>query len=477
MTDEHNIDVDISICIAQPNLIFILFSGKLKPRAKRRVSSESPQKTKTSPLEKKSERRRKASLKSPPPPAQKETNSSSPQSLSEETPDQSSAAKSAEAKQSRVEEVAEDLDATIAETDPVSDTEVKSPLPIRLPTKCKPKTDSDSDSDSKSTKSSASSSGRVSKVLKKTFKGKAIAIVKPFSNAVTEKKSPTNEKQKEIEARLNLYDFGSDEERDAAGQRNKLEKSDQKGSSEKDSPEVTSDLTSLNNTSSSISSIKGIKRIKSVKQGLLSSRRLRVNPELKSVRVRVEKLQNNSSKSDKLKVRQSLAKNKTSSAKARLKEKQSSSTESSSSCDPSESNTPDKSQESESESSSNADVENREFLGSENTVPECKEELGAESLIHSNQASQRDLDKLGFPPSQSSPECKPSAVKVEPVQSEILPVPYNSKALLLKDEKIAEIVKSEIFSQPSSLSQDSVKPKPEKSVPERNEESRVQANR
>ena len=418
-------------------------------------------------------------MKSPcAPPAQEETNNS-PQSLSKETSDQSPCpAAGSKQKEVEEEEVSEDLDTTIAETDPVSDTEVKSPLPIRLPTKCKPKTDSDSDSDSKSTKSSASSSGaRVSKVLKKTFKGKAIAIVKPFSNAVTEKKSSPNEKQKEIESRLNLYEFGSDEERDAAAQRNKLEKSDEKGSSEKDSPEVTSDLVSLNNTSSSISSIKGIKRIKSVKQGLLSSRRLRVNPELKSVRVRVEKLQNNSSKSDKLKVRQSLAKNKTSSAKARLKEKQSSSTESSSSCDPSESNTPDKSQESESESSSNADVENRVFLGSEITVPECKEERGAESLIHSNQASQRDLDKLGFPPSQSSPECKPSAVKVEPVQSEILPVPYNSKALLLKDEKIAEIVKSEIFSQPSSLSQDSVKPKPEKSVPERNEESRVQANR
>ena len=416
-------------------------------------------------------------MKSPPPPAQKETNNS-PQSLSEETPDQSPSPRS---KQNKVEEeaVSEDLDATIAETDPVSDSEVKSPLPIRLPTKCKPKTDSDSDSDSKSTKSSASSSGRVSKVLKKTFKGKAIAIVKPFSNAVTEKKSSPNEKQKEIESRLNLYEFGSDEERDAA-QRSKLEKSDEKDTSEKDSPEVTSDLVSLNNTSSSISSIKGIKRIKSVKQGLLSSRRVRVNPELKTVRVRVEKLQNNSSKSDKLKVRQCLAKNKTSSAtKARLKESQSSSEkESSSSCDPSiESNTfndPDKSQEkvlSESKSSSNANVENRVFRGNEIIAPKCKQELDVKTLTHTNEANERDLDKLGFPPLKSSPECKPTAVKVEPVSSDIPPVPYNSDALLLKNDKIDEIVKEELFSQPSSLSQDSVKPKPEVSVPERNEDS------
>lgn len=423
-------------------------------------------------------------MKSPPPPAQRETNNS-PQSLSEETPDQSPSVVS---KQNKVEEeeVNEDLDATIAETDPVSDTEVKSPLPIRLPTKCKPKTDSDSDSDSKSTKSSASSSGRVSKVLKKTFKGKAIAIVKPFSNAVTEKKSSPNEKQKEIESRLNLYEFGSDEEREAAAQRSKLEKSDEKGSSEKDSPEVTSDLVSLNNTSSSISSIKGIKRIKSVKQGLLSSRRARLNPELKTVRVRVEKLQNNSSKSDKLKVRQCLAKNKTSSAtKARLKEKQSSSEkESSSSCDPSiESNTfndPDKSQEkvlSESKTSSNADVENRVFRGNEIIAPKCKQELDIKSLTHSNEANERDLDKLGFPPLKSSPECKPTAVKVEPVSSDIPPVPYNSDSLLLKNDKIDDIVKEELFSQPPSLSQDSVKHKPEVSVPERNEDSSVHRNR
>ena len=104
---------------------------------------------------------------------------------------------------------------------------------------------------------------------------------------MTEKKSPTNEKQKEIEARLNLYDFGSDEDRDSA-ERVKVEES-----SDKDSLDVTSEIVSQNNPSSSISSIKGIKQIKSVKQGLLSSRRLKLNPELKSVRVRVEKLRNN----------------------------------------------------------------------------------------------------------------------------------------------------------------------------------------
>ena len=48
-----------------------------------------------------------------------------------------------------------------------------------------------------------------------------------------------------------------------------------------------------------------------MKQGLLSSRRLKFNPELKSVRVRVEKLRNNSGKNEKLvKVRQNLVKNK-----------------------------------------------------------------------------------------------------------------------------------------------------------------------
>jgi len=69
--------------------------------------------------------------------------------------------------------------------------EVESPQPIRLPTKSKSKpADSDSDSDSKSTKSSASSSSKVARSFKKTFKGKAIAIVKPFSNPAPEKKSP-----------------------------------------------------------------------------------------------------------------------------------------------------------------------------------------------------------------------------------------------------------------------------------------------
>merc|ERR1711892_1046489 len=164
----------------------------------------------------------------------------------------------------------------------------KSPIPIRLPTKCKPKTDSDSDSDSRSTKSSASSTSKVARVFKKTFKGKAIAIVKPFSNAVTEKKSPTSEKQRDIQARLNLYEFRSDDE-NAVNQRNKTRvASDNHSNHDKDSLSITSEETD-SNTSRVISSIKGIKRIKSVKQGLLSARRLKFNPELKSVRVRVEK--------------------------------------------------------------------------------------------------------------------------------------------------------------------------------------------
>ena len=48
-----------------------------------------------------------------------------------------------------------------------------------------PRKDSESDSDARSTQSSSST--RVSRVLKKTFKGKAIAIVKPFSSGKAER--------------------------------------------------------------------------------------------------------------------------------------------------------------------------------------------------------------------------------------------------------------------------------------------------
>jgi len=94
---------------------------------------------------------------------------------------------------------------TLAEDE---ETKVTSPQPIRLPTKSKSKPDSDSDSDgSRSTKSSASSSSKVARVFKKTFKGKAIAIVKPFSNPAPEKKTP----EKKVEPAGDEYEFGDDE--------------------------------------------------------------------------------------------------------------------------------------------------------------------------------------------------------------------------------------------------------------------------
>ena len=129
-----------------------------------------------------------------------------------------------------------------------------SPQPIRLPTKSKSKPESDSDSDSRSTKSSASSTSKVARVFKKTFKGKAIAIVKPFSNPAPEKKSPDKEK-KEPDSEPSLqagdeYEFGEESESGAV-----------EGSSRR-----------------ADSSGKPVKRLKGGKQ-------------LKSVRVRVEKLQ------------------------------------------------------------------------------------------------------------------------------------------------------------------------------------------
>lgn len=124
--------------------------------------------------------------------------------------------------------------------------------PIRLPTKLsksKP-ADSDSDSDSKSTKSSASSSSKVARSFKKTFKGKAIAIVKPFSNPAPEKKSPV-EPSTPSEV-TDEYEFGVEGE-EAGGT---LEE----GSSRR-------------------------------KEGVKPVKRLKGGRQLKSVRVRVEKLQ------------------------------------------------------------------------------------------------------------------------------------------------------------------------------------------
>ena len=229
------------------------------------MSSESPQKVSPVSPDKKPDRRRKSSVKS--------EASSQPDSLSARN---------------------------IAPSKPESPE--SSPLPILLPTKCKPKTDSDSDSDStRSTKSSTSSTSKVSKVFKKTFKGKAIAIVKPFSpaTAVTEKRSSPNEKQKEIEERADLYEFGSEQE------------SDESNLNKESLQDPSSDTVSLSlsKSSSAVSSLKGIKRLKSGRQASLSSRRLKSSPELKSVRVRVEKLRNSPGssppvKSDKNKVRQ-----------------------------------------------------------------------------------------------------------------------------------------------------------------------------
>ena len=449
--------------------------GKLKSRSKRRVSSESPQKSKTSP-EKKSEKRRKSSIKSPSSNSSQE-DTKSPISLSEVS--------DVATKSEEISETSSDKQINLNTS---SSSKVKSSLPIRLPTKCKPKTDSDSDSDSKSTKSSASSSGRVSKSFKKTFKGKAIAIVKPFSNAVTEKNSPTNEKQKEIESRLCLYDFGSDEDRDSAGQRIKAEDSSDKSNSAKDSLEVKSDIVSLSNPSSSISSIKGIKRIKSVKQGLLSSRRSKLNPELKSVRVRVEKLQNNSTKGDKLKARQAaLAKSKTSSSKpiSRLLEKDQSSEKDSSIsynliADSSLLKTEKREEKVFSESESTLKSETV-FHGKEANVPDCKEEPSAsESLVQGKEDSNKELDKLVSSNLHNSAD---SNLKIESVPSEIQSVYYKSenssgdRPSLLQDDKIIEIVKAELFSQPPSLTKDQVKVKPEKSVSERNEDCQDRLSR
>ena len=399
----------------------------MKPRSKRRVSSESPQKNKSSVDKKLDRRRRKSSLKSAQAP-------DSPDSLSEGKQDLGTK---------------QPLD-----TDPNCDTDVKSPpsLPIRLPTKCKPKTDSDSDSDSRSSKSSTSASGKVSKVLKKTFKGKAIAIVKPFSNAVTEKKSPPNEKQKEIEARLNLYDFGSDEDREP-GQRGKLE-SDKSNPGDKESVEVSANLVTLGKSSSSpTSSIKGVKTLKSGKH----LKRLKSNPELKSVRVRVEKL----NKGDK-------TRNK--SSRQKEKEKRANSAKrSSESENQSEENSPDKVQK-KVDSESEVETKNCDIQGS----AECKEEPSAESLPNANEDHETLPDNLKSEPSseiQSS-----DSFKSDTNSSSIAAVPGPS---LCKDEKITEIVKSELFSQPSpSLNKESasaVKLKPENS--DRNEDSANLRNR
>ena len=176
-------------------------SGKLQPRNKRRVSSESPKKKQSPPATPK-----RLPPKSPPPkpsesksPSQSKSTtklkskspcsststepSSSKPSLSENPPSGPESVTTATSSDCPEGKASQNLEQSLDQ--------VESPQPIRLPTKSKSKPiESDSDSDSKSTKSSASSScSKVARSFKKTFKGKAIAIVKPFSNPAPEKKS------------------------------------------------------------------------------------------------------------------------------------------------------------------------------------------------------------------------------------------------------------------------------------------------
>ena len=316
---------------------------------------------------------------------------------------------------------------------------VKSPLPIRLPTKCKPKTDSDSDSDSKSTKSSASSSSKVSKVFKKTFKGKAIAIVKPFSNAVTEKKSPVNEKQKEIEERLNLYEFGSDEDRENS-QRKKIEQVNDKNLN-KESVEDPSDV-SISKSSSAISSLKGIKRLKSGKhkQGSQSARRLKSSPELKSVRVRVEKLRNSSVKSDRNKVRQQTEQETLQSpAQSQLNQLETGSS--------SEKDSPSSCSQSEAASSSAQDSSNQK--SSEKVLSES--ETGGAGRPDEGGVEDCEVKRESPSPQSQSAQPEPSG---EPGELQSKPGQHLVK---LNDDKIIEIVKSELFSEPLPIKTETVK--------------------
>ena len=183
-------------------------SGKLQPRNKRRVSSESPKKKQSPPPPQKSPPQKRLPAKSPPPSCIKSPSpSKSTTKLKSKSGFQKSASSSPTSQDSSKTSLSETQSSGLESTKIVSTLpeasqqqqkledlvgEVESPQPIRLPTKLsksKP-ADSDSDSDSKSTKSSASSSSKVARSFKKTFKGKAIAIVKPFSNPAPEKKSP-----------------------------------------------------------------------------------------------------------------------------------------------------------------------------------------------------------------------------------------------------------------------------------------------
>merc|ERR1712106_43567 len=202
------------------------------------------------------------------------------------------------------------------------------------------------------------------------------------------------------------YEFRSDDE-NAVNQRNKTRvASDNHSNHDKDSLSITSEETD-SNTSRVISSIKGVKRIKSVKQGLLSSRRLKFNPELKSVRVRVEKLRNSSGKNEKLvKVRQNLVIEKetlSSNSQSDSSGPRSSPSQTESKKDITEVFEKEKSLEkvcSETDiSSDKTKVETSSPVGDEVKVSKCnileiKEESSTDSSVKDNEKDKSDLEKL-----------------------------------------------------------------------------------
>jgi hypothetical protein len=115
---------------------------------------------------------------------------------------------------------------------------------IRLPIKCgkgraaaggQSFGGSDTDSDTQSTKSTGSAHRVAARTFKKSFKGKAVAIVKPFSSVSGEKRSPGSGPVKEQKSGsksdlLNLlYDFKSDEESSAGASSQLLSGSDVSG--------------------------------------------------------------------------------------------------------------------------------------------------------------------------------------------------------------------------------------------------------
>ena len=214
-----------------------------------------------------------------------------------------------------------DLPATTTSSSPQDDLQLVAspPIAIRLPTKCGkgrsscPPSGSDTDSDSQSTKSSGS--GRVARTFKKSFKGKAVAIVKPFSNVGNDKRSPGPVKEAASSSKADLlnqlYDFKSDEEASAssggvlAGQTEAsaaVTVKDCGGGNDNGHTTPPASASSASSAtavkladdggSSSVSPTSAAKKTRG--SGLKSNflpRRLKFGAELKAVRVRVEKLQ------------------------------------------------------------------------------------------------------------------------------------------------------------------------------------------